>query len=164
MMRFSLFVFFISVTFFISCTDVTEEIKVADFGAKPNDNIDDTPSIISAIESCRNKKNSKLVFEPGIYDVFGSKKDKQGNWDPSIAISGINNMTIEGNGSEFVGHNYSSMFHFVNCNNIKILDLSVDWDPLPYTQGKVIRADTNYIDIEVIAPFIEKVVFVLKLY
>jgi parallel beta-helix repeat protein len=156
MMKSTLLIFSISVTLFYSCSRSTEEIRVTDFGAIPNDTKDDTPSILSAFESCKNKKNSKLVFEPGSYDIFGSKKDKRGNWDPAIIIRDISNMTIEGNGSEFIGHDYSSMFHFSNCSNLSINNLTIDWDPLPYTQGKVTGVDTNYIDIEVVAPFIAK--------
>jgi polygalacturonase len=48
------------------------------------------------------------------------------------------------------------MFHFSNCSNLSIANLTVDWDPLPYTQGKVTGVDSNYIDIEVVAPFIAK--------
>lgn len=151
-----LLVFFISVISFFGCSKRTSEIRVADFGAIPNDTKDDTPSILSAIEACRNKKNFKLVFEPGSYDIFGSKKDKRGNWDPAIVINDISNLTIEGNGSEFIGHDYSSMFHFSNCSDLSISNLTIDWDPLPYTQGKVTGVDTNYIDIEVVAPFITK--------
>jgi parallel beta-helix repeat protein len=151
-----LFASLISGISFFSCSKITSEIKVADFGAIPNDAKDDTPSILSAIEACKNKKNLKLVFESGRYDIFGSKKDKQGDWYPAIVISDIGNLTIEGNGSEFIGHDYSSMFHFSNCSDLSISNLTIDWDPLPYTQGKVTGVDTNYIDIEVVAPFIAK--------
>ena len=153
-MKFILLIFFVTVTVFSSCSKSTEEIRVADFGAIPNDTKDDTPSILSAIEACKNKKNYKLVFEPGRYDIYGSKKDERGNWDPAIVINDISNLTFEGNGSEFIGHDYSTMFHFTGCRNISITNLTVDWDPLPYTQGKVMQVDSNSIDIEVIAPFV----------
>ncbi len=149
-----LFVSFISVTSFFGCSKSTLEIKVKDFGAVPDDNKDDTPSILSAIEACKNKKKSKLVFEFGSYDIYGSQKNERGNFEPAINMKNVSNLTIEGNGSEFIGHNYSTMFHFNNCRNILISNLTVDWDPLPYTQGKVILVDTNYIDIEVLAPFV----------
>ena len=147
---------FVTVIFFFSCSKPAFEIKVKDFGAVPNDNKDDTRAILSAIEACKNKQNSKLVFEFGSYDIYGSQKDKRGNFEPAIDINNVSNLTIEGNGSEFIGHDYSTMFQFTNCRNVSITNLSVDWDPLPYTQGKVIQADSNSIDIEVLAPFIAK--------
>jgi parallel beta-helix repeat protein len=145
---------FFSLTSFFGCSESTLEVKVRDFGAVPDDHKDDTPAILSAIKACKNKKNSKLVFEFGSYDIYGSQKDEQGNFEPSIDIKNVSNLTIEGNGSEFIGHNYSTMFHFTNCRNILINKLTVDWDPLPFTQGEVILVDTNFIDIEVVAPFV----------
>ena len=75
---------------------------------------------------------------------------------PSIDIQNTDNLTIDGNGSEFIGHDYSTMFQFTGCRNIIITNLTVDWNPLPYTQGKVVEVDSNYIDIEVAAPFSAK--------
>jgi hypothetical protein len=148
--------FIFSVTSFIGCTKTTSEIDVKDFGAIPNDGKDDTQAIIKAIEACSSKTSSKLIFEFGTYDIFGSQKDERNNFLPSIMFKNISNLTIEGNGSEFVGHDYSSMFNFSNCSNLSIANLTVDWDPLPYTQGKVTGVDSDYIDIEVIAPFMAK--------
>jgi len=145
---------FIAVKYFFGCSGSISEIKVRDFGAIPNDGKDDTPTILKAIEACKSKTNSKLIFEFGFYDIHGSQKDERVNFEPSIDIKNVTNMTLEGNGSEFIGHDYSTMFHFTGCRNISISNLTVDWDPLPYTQGKVIQVDSNSIDIEVIAPFI----------
>ena len=93
-------------------------IKVTDFGALPGDNKDDTPAIISAVKACKHKKNPKLVFESGSYDIYGSQKNERGNFMPAIEINSINGLTIEGNGSELIGHNYSTMFHFTGCRNM----------------------------------------------
>ena len=148
------FLFF--VTSFFGCSKTVSEINVKDFGAIPNDGKDDTPSIIKALEACNSKTSSKLIFDFGKYDIYGSQKDERNDFLPSIVIKNFSNLTIEGNGSEFVGHDYASMFHFSNCSNLSISNLTVDWDPLPYTQGKVTAADSDYIDIEVITPFIAK--------
>jgi hypothetical protein len=148
--------FLVSVTSFSGCSKTVSEINVKDFGAIPNDGRDDTPAINKAIDACKGKTISKLIFESGTYDIYGSQKDERNNFLPSVLIKNISNLTIEGNGSEFVGHDYSSMFHFSNCSNLSIANLSIDWDPLPYTQGKVTGVDSDYIDIEVLAPFVAK--------
>ncbi|MFC1558438.1 right-handed parallel beta-helix repeat-containing protein [candidate division KSB1 bacterium] len=128
------------------------EIKVADFGALPNDGKNDEPAIISAIDVCRSKENTKLIFEWGIYDINGGQKNERGRSQPSIDIKNIKNMTIEGNGAEFIGHDFSTMFNFTECHNITIKNLTVDWDPIPFTQGKVVSIGDDYVDIEVTAP------------
>ena len=147
---------FISAGYFFGCTGSISEIKVREFGAIPGDGKDDAPSILKAIEAVKSKKKSQLIFDFGTYDIYGSQKDGRGNFTPSIDIKDITNLTIDGNGSELIGHNYSTMFHFTGCRNISIINLTVDWDPLPYTQGKVILVDSNYIDLEVLPPFIAR--------
>ncbi|MEO8766187.1 MAG: right-handed parallel beta-helix repeat-containing protein [Ginsengibacter sp.] len=134
----------------------TKEVKLKDFGAVPNDAKDDAPAILSAIKSCKGKIPVTLIFEPGVYDIFGSRKDIHGNFYPSLAIDNINNLTIEGNGAEVKGHDYATLFHFTGCKNITVRNITVDWDPLPYTQGKVVQVDADYVDVEVAAPFVAK--------
>ncbi len=146
----------ISAKYFFGCTGSISEINVRDFGAIPGDGKDDTPAIISAIKACKGNTNSKLLFDFGTYDIYGSQKDGRGNFKPAIDIENVTDLTIDGNGSELIGHNYSTMFHFTGCRNISIINLTVDWDPLPYTQGKVILVDSNYIDLEVLPPFIAR--------
>lgn len=137
----------------LRCSTQAPEIKVSDFGATPNDNKDDTQAILLAMEACKEKKNPTLVFEFGSYDIHGMKKDTKGNFEPALNIKNINNLTIDGNGAELIGHDYSTLFQFTNCENITVTNLTVDWDPLPYTQGRVVHVDTAYIDMEVIPPF-----------
>lgn len=152
--KIKIFVLLIIIILFGNCTGQPMEIKVGDFGVMPDDGKDDIPAIISAIEICRNQKNVKLVFEFGSYDICGSKKDENGNFKPSLDIKNITNLTIEGNNAEFIGHDLSTMFYFTECKNLTITDLSIDWDPLPFTHGKIVGVDNDHIDIEVAAPFI----------
>jgi hypothetical protein len=144
------------IIFLYNCTNrpsEISEIKVADFGAVPNDGQNDTPAILSAIESCREKENVKLVFEMGTYDIHGGQKNERGRFQPSFDVKNINNLTIEGNGAELIGHDYATMFHFSECNNLEIRHLAVDWDPVPFTQGKVIGVGEDHVDFEVFPPF-----------
>ena len=136
-----------------NCSEPASEIKVSDFGAMPGDDKDDTQAIIAAIENCRGKKNAVLTFEIGSYDIYGSQKNNRGNFNPSIEVKDLDNFTIDGHGAELIGHDLSTMFHFTGCNNITVTNLTTDWDPLPYTQGKVVNVDTAFVDIEVMAPF-----------
>ncbi len=141
---------------FYSCTNTITTINVRDFGAVPGDGMDDTPSIQAAIEACKSNKKSRLVFESGTYDIYGSKKDAKGNYKPAIEAVAVENMSLEGRGSELTGHNDATLMAFTACNNITVSDLYVDWDPLPFTQGKVIGVDTCYLDIEVLPPFVAR--------
>lgn len=128
-------------------------VRVIDFGAVPDDGKDDTSALqyaISYIKSIDEREEISLVFEPGIYDIQGYLK--LGGQIPSVTIEGINNLTIDGQGAELINHNWSIMFAFRNCNNIKIKNLNIDWDPLPFSGGKVLSVGDNYFDYKVIEP------------
>jgi len=136
-----------------SCSKSNPVISVSDFGAVINDGKDDTPFILSALESCRGKDNAVLIFDMGTYDIHGTQKNERGTFMPSIEISDLDGLTIDGRGAELIGHDLSTMFHFKKCDRITVKNLTVDWDPLPYTQGKVVNMDSTFVDIEVVAPF-----------
>jgi parallel beta-helix repeat protein len=136
-----------------SCSGPNVEVKVTAFGAVPGDGKDDTPSILAALENCKGKKNVILTFEIGLYDIFGSQKDEEGNFRPSIQVHGMDHLTIDGHGAELIGHDLSKMFDFSECSNILVTNLTTDWNPLPFTQGRVVKTDTAFIDMEVMAPF-----------
>ena len=135
------------------CSEPISELKVSDFGAVPNDGKDDTPAILTALKNCKNKKKVTLIFEMGSYDIYGSQKNERGHFNPSIEVNGFDDLTIDGRGAELIGHDLSTMFNFSKCNNITITNLTTDWNPLPYTQGRVVRVDTAFVDMEVVAPF-----------
>ncbi len=154
-LRVSLILFlYCSLTILIySCVKPALEVKVSDFGAIPNDGMDDTPAILAAVENCKGRKNVTLTFEVGQYDIYASQRNESGGSKSSIQVRDLNDFTIDGRGAELIGHDLSTMFQVENCSNLTITNLITDWDPLPYTQGKVIRVDTAFVDIEVVAPF-----------
>jgi hypothetical protein len=91
-------------------------IKAADYGAFPNDGKNDVPAILAAFEACRGKQNVSLVFEFGVYDIQGGSESESGRSQPSFDIKNIHDLTIDGNGAEFVGHEFSTMFYFTECH------------------------------------------------
>ena len=130
------------------------EVRVSDFGAVPDDGKDDTGAIIAALKNCEGKKNVTLKFEIGSYDIYGSKKNERGGFNPAIEVNGLIDFKIDGRGAELIGHDLSTMFSFSKCKNLFLTNLTTDWNPLPYTQGKVVKVDTGFVDMEVVAPSI----------
>lgn len=60
--------------------------------------------------------------------------------DIPVSLSGATNVAINGNGCEVLIKNPRIGFlHLVNCSNIIVENITVDYDPLPYTQGVVTR-------------------------
>ncbi|UJR32635.1 hypothetical protein I4U23_020095 [Adineta vaga] len=118
---------------------------VSNFGASPNDNIDDAKNIQLAVNTAINYgSGSILIFESGTY-----------NLSSTIQISNATNLTILGQGMDetlLLGTARIFIFFAQYCYGIKISSLSIDYDPYPFTAGYVINATNIYLDIQVQTP------------
>lgn len=114
---------------------------------------DNTSAICAALRELRN--GGRLVFGPGCYRCRGGALQKDGRTrDPSMAVEGLNNVAIEGNGATLVGQDIAGLFRFAKSTGISLRNLTVDWDPLPHTSGKVVAqlAEEHAFDIEPMIP------------
>jgi len=145
--------FFLVIMSMFSCTRGFVEVKVADFGAVPNDGKNDTPAIRAAIKACQDKPGVRLVFIPGTYDMHGETPT---DTRTRLEFEAYDDLTIEGNGAEIIGHELANLFAFSNCSNITIRNLTIDWDPLPFTEGRIIAIEGNHFDMEVTGPHIAR--------
>jgi hypothetical protein len=127
------------------------DVKLTDYGAKPNDGKDDGEAISKALVMCKKLSTSgmnvRLVFEKGRYDLFSNKNNTH-----IIEVNNANNIVIEGNGAEIIVHDPLMGFMSVfKSNNIIVKNLFIDYDPLPFTQGKVVAVnlDSNSFDLKI---------------
>ncbi|WP_242120557.1 right-handed parallel beta-helix repeat-containing protein [Aestuariivivens sediminicola] len=116
-------------------------VNLAEFGGLPNDGKDDGPAITKALNFCKkvskNGTGSKLIFSKGTYDLFSND-----NKSHLIELRDANQILIEGNGAEIIIHDPLKGFLSVfKSKNIIVKDLFIDYDPLPFTQGKIVAVD-----------------------
>ena len=117
------------------------EVKITDFGALPNDGKDDGPAFRKALEFCKKWAKTgvgvKLTFFKGQYDLFEGK-----NKFHLIELKKGNNIIIDGNDSEIIIHDPLKGFLSIwKSNNVIVKNLTIDYDPLPFTQGKIVGVD-----------------------
>jgi hypothetical protein len=119
--------------------------SVSNYGAYPNDNLDDTNGIQLAInQAIRSGLNNSIVFGFGIY-----------NLSSEITILNATNLTVTGQGIDktfLIGNTPSSIFLVEFCQGLTISSLSIDYDPLPFTAGYVINVNETYLDLQVKSP------------
>ncbi len=68
-----------------------------------------------------------------------------------VFIKRQHNFVFNGNGSEILIRNpRAGLFNIEACSNVILKGFSVDYDPLPFTQGKVagINTDEKYVEVE----------------
>jgi len=123
-------------------------INAADYGLSQEN--DATPAIIKALAACKLQKAEKLVIPKGTYHFYPDKateeyihivNNDEGLKRIAFPVRGLGNFEIDGQGSVFIMHGQMIAFDFKQSQNIKLKNLSIDWDKPFYFQGTVISTD-----------------------
>ena len=118
---------------------------VSNYGAHPNDNLDDTIAIQTTInEAIKDGSISDIVFGNGIYTISST-----------MSILNATNLTIIGQGIDrtfLIGYNQGAIFSATYCEGLKLTSFSIDYNPLPFTAGYVVNVSDKYIDVQVVSP------------
>jgi hypothetical protein len=66
-----------------------------------------------------------------------------------LQIKGAHGLTINGHGATLVCHDFATLFLIVDCTDLSIRNLKIDYDPLPFTAGQVISEGEGYVDLKI---------------
>lgn len=114
-------------------------IYAKDYGTVGDGVHDDGPALLRAIDAAINcGKPAKVILEKGKY-LMGPRQDNYG----VIILNGVNNIEIDGQGSEILLSPVNSFIDIDNCANIKIRNLDVDYQELLFTQGTIKSVDVD---------------------
>lgn len=138
------FIFFV-VWNAIASTSVAQNMVIQkhinEFGALPSDSIDDSKAIEEALVYAQRYCPIKVVlkFDNGKYE-FSSKGKKKNS---HITLSEMCNLVLKGkDNTEFIMKNVNADgIVIANSKNVTVENISIDYQPLPFTQGIVVAAD-----------------------
>lgn len=143
--------FFISIIAFLTFLGCTNQSIVGESVLFTTDISEDaTPAVLARIMDAENKPISEIKFEKGIYHFYPDKGLEFfvhiSNHNDEITrtafpLNRLNNLTIDGQGSEFIFHGRMIPFLIDNCKNLKITNLSVDWAQPFHTEGLIVAVD-----------------------
>ncbi len=80
----------------------------------------------------------QVVIPPGTY---------RGN-APFLKIE-ASNLEIIADGVTMVCQEHTRALEFVNCQNVTLRGLTIDYDPLTFTQGEIIEVGDGYVDVQI---------------
>lgn len=122
--------------------DIQTTLNVADFGAVPDDGQNDYPAFAAALKQASTLTAPvQIVFPPGVYH-FASDLEPPMNNDGAFQLVNISNLLIEGNGAEIlITRPHMSLIYARNSTNLIVRNFTVDYDPLPFSQGTVRSLD-----------------------
>ncbi len=137
-------------------------ISAADFGLIPDDGIDDTRALQSALSVCRNHHRATLKFEKGQYDFhpeFGKdiyffiSNNDEGLKRTIFSLNECRNLTIEGTDSSFMFHGCVNPFIVNNSEDITFKDFSIDFSRTFHSEGIILENNEEGMDVEILPDF-----------
>lgn len=117
---------------------------------------DATLRVVDAINECRATNATKLVFEKGTYrflpDLATEKYVFTSNNDEGLKrfvfnLSGIKDLEIDGQGSAFIFEGYVCPFLMDNSKNISIKNFTIDYKRTFHSEGTIVAAYQDSLDI-----------------
>ncbi|MCC2683626.1 MAG: Alpha-galactosidase, family [Paenibacillaceae bacterium] len=137
---------------------MTNIIHINDFADYIGDNQDMGSAIFHAVQQCAKQPNTVLSFPQNTYHVHPDRCDEQylfiSNHDHSLkriafALENLSDVTIDGNGSQFMFHGRVMPFMLRNCKNVTIRNLSIDYERPFFTQGVVLDASLEHVTLNI---------------
>lgn len=121
-------------------------LYISDYGATPGDGHNTMIAVRKALLENRDTEQLILVFPKGRYDFY---PDSATGEKTGIVMKGLKDVTIDGRGSSFVFHSEMSGVVIEGCENIRLYDFSIDWDRPYISQGKIVGAGKDFVDIKI---------------
>lgn len=144
-------------------------VSVSDFGATPNDEINDREFINRALDYCKKESIAKLYFPPGKYilshpdamalmnDVMDLKMGKNPEkiifspyypYVKGLDISGHDGLELIGHGVELICRGWMESISIENSANINLKGFTIDYERQPHSEGKVLNVTEAYFDVQ----------------
>jgi len=151
---------FATFLFLISCNKEEKPIivNVSEFGIEANTYQSITGKINLLIEELGDEP-VEIVFPKGRYDFFPDPDFYKPYFETNtydvnpkrlaILLEGKQNITINGQGSDFVYHDHIQPFTVDHSDQIKIKNVNIDWDKPLTAEAEVMEADSAHILVKI---------------
>lgn len=136
----------------------------ASFGIEPDTGLDATEKIRAFIRSGLESGAHAFRFKRGRYEIadgeamrdFESLMEGKGSWDLGenreskhvlIRADRVEKIVLDFQGSTLMFHGLIQPFAFDGCKQVEIRNVRVDWDRPPFSQGEIVSADEEGMEI-----------------
>ncbi|MDR3095175.1 MAG: right-handed parallel beta-helix repeat-containing protein [Bacteroidales bacterium] len=124
-------------------------LRITDFGASPDSWTDVVPAVKQVIDACKEGEPVVIDFPKGRYDFWFASCNSGTEKTIGLHLKKMKNVTIEGNGSEFIFHGNIQIALLDSCEDIVLRNFSVDWDRPFISQAEIVHAADNYLDVKI---------------
>lgn len=98
-----------------------------------SDEIRDPQAMLDLFAKAAGKENARIVIPPGIYRICDTKAR-------AVSVDGLRKSRIVADGVTVILKTGQS-FKLNDCEDVTLTGLTVDFDPLPFSQGKITEID-----------------------
>lgn len=84
-----------------------------------------------------NQGETNIVIPPGRYRVSANGQNHH------LHFNNLNNITVVADGVEMICTETVQAIQINNCTNFRLQGISVDYDPLPFTQGRIVEMSAD---------------------
>lgn len=118
---------------------------------------DPVSNILNQIKSAREGKTNKITLPGGVISIHAHQLRHRlcyiSNNDSGVRpvvfdLTDLDDIEIDGNGTELLIHGEVIPFMVERCRNLSIRDLTIDWERPFLSQGLITQADSNVIELE----------------
>lgn len=124
-------------------------LKVEDFGVVGDGKTDDGPALRKLFERASSLSNpAKIVFQKDAIYYLGKEESHTVG---TMFMDRANDLIVEGNGCLLLVDPHRRPFEIYRSKHITIRNFSIDYSPLPYTQGRITKIDNanGYLEFKV---------------
>jgi parallel beta-helix repeat protein len=122
-------------------------LDVTRFGARPDDGEDDTDAFLAAFREAQAEGAKRIVIPKGRYELRADGNPERP--DVLFPVTGIDGLSIEGDGAELMMSGTAALFSFHQCRHVTVSGLTVDWARPPFSEGTVLASAPQHFDVEV---------------
>lgn len=123
--------------------DRYEVVNLSDYAADTDDY-----TFYSAIDFINMKGAVEAAKGNSVHYTLKIPK-KEYRFSKTIEMRGLQDVTIDGNGSTFIFTKNITAIYMNGCKNVTLQDITFDYDPLRYTQGEIKAINGTKITVEI---------------
>ena len=139
-----------------SCKQSQDVVSFDSFGVQPNTNENASLAAVKLVEHLKANESDQhvtVVFPKGRYDFYEdgsfqreyyiSNHDQTNPKSVGFALEGLQNITIDGQGSDFIFHGRMVPFALLNNANITLKNVNIDFEVPALRQLKVVEVNKD---------------------
>lgn len=131
---------------------------VTDYGFRPNSHLNAMVALREMLEALKGQKDITLTFPKGRYDFWQDKAfekelyiSNHSDVNPkkiAFLLEGFENITIDGQGSEFIFHGEMIPFEIIDSERVTVKNVRIDWERPTFSQGSIAAIGEDYFDFK----------------